>query len=56
LDTTQNGEIVGIELLDASKKIQFKTLINYEIDSSSTSKDLKRTIAIKFNTLLIQII
>jgi len=44
LDTTQNGEIVGIELLDASKKIQIKTLFNYEIDSNSINKGLKSTI------------
>lgn len=45
LDTTQNGEIVGIELLDASKKIQIKTLFKYEIDSNSINKGSKRSIS-----------
>lgn len=46
LDTTKNGEIVGIELLNASKKIPIKTLFNYEIDSKSLNKDLKNQIAL----------
>ena len=33
IDTDKNGEIVGIELLNASKKIQIETLFNHEIDS-----------------------
>lgn len=41
LDTTKNGEIAGIELLNASKKIPIKTLFNYEIDSKSFYKYLK---------------
>ena len=45
IDTTNDGEIVGIELIDASKKIQIKTLFNFEIDSKSLNKKLKRTIA-----------
>ncbi len=44
IDTTNDGEIVGIELIDASKKIQIKTLFNFEIDSKSLNKKLKRQI------------
>lgn len=46
LDTTKNGEIVGIELLNASKKIPIKTLFNYEIDSKSLNKDFKSQAAL----------
>ncbi len=45
LDTTKNGEITGIELLNASRKIPIKTLFNYEIDSKSLGKEFKRPIA-----------
>lgn len=45
IKTTNDGEIVGIELTDASKKIQIKTLFNFEIDSKSLNKELKRKIA-----------
>lgn len=45
IDTTSDGEIVGIELTDASKKIQIKTLFNFEIDSKSLNKRFKRQIA-----------
>lgn len=45
IDTTKDGEITGIELLDASKKIPIKTLFNYEIDSKSLNKEIKRPIA-----------
>ncbi len=38
IDTTSDDEIVGIELTDASKKIQIKTLFNFEIDSKSLNK------------------
>ena len=44
IDTTNDREIVGIELIDASKKIQIKTLFNFEIDSKSLNKKLKRQI------------
>ncbi|HMS65462.1 MAG TPA: DUF2283 domain-containing protein [Ignavibacteria bacterium] len=33
LDTTKAGEIIGIELLNASKKISLESLFNHEIDS-----------------------
>lgn len=33
IDTTEAGEIVGIEILDASKKFPLKTLATYEFDS-----------------------
>jgi uncharacterized protein YuzE len=45
LDTTKDGEITGIELIDASKKIPIKTLFHYEIDSKSLSKEYKSPIA-----------
>ncbi|MDZ4713158.1 MAG: DUF2283 domain-containing protein [bacterium] len=38
LDTTKDGEIVGIELLDASKKIPLETLFNHEVDTELIEK------------------
>ncbi len=35
LDTTKSGEIVGIEMLSASKKISVNSLFNFEIDINS---------------------
>lgn len=35
IDVTENGKIVGIELLDASEKIQLDTLLTYEIAAES---------------------
>jgi uncharacterized protein YuzE len=32
LDTTSNGRIVGIEILDASKKIDLKTILSYTLE------------------------
>lgn len=31
LDTTSENKIVGIEILDASKKMNIKTLLSYEL-------------------------
>lgn len=31
LDTTEEGKIVGIEILDASQKIDLKTLLDYSL-------------------------
>jgi uncharacterized protein YuzE len=31
LDTTADNKIVGIEILDASKKINMKTILSYEL-------------------------
>jgi len=45
LDTTIDGEITGIELLEASKKIPIKTLFHYEVDSKSLNKEIKRPVA-----------
>lgn len=45
LDTTKDGEITGIELLEASKKIPIKTLFHYEVDSKSLNNEFKRQIA-----------
>jgi len=32
LDTTVENKIVGIEILDASKKMNIKTILSYELD------------------------
>jgi uncharacterized protein YuzE len=32
LDTTHNSRIVGIEILEASKKLSLSSLFNYEVD------------------------
>ncbi len=32
LDTTSENKIVGIEILNASKKIDIKTILSYEIE------------------------
>jgi uncharacterized protein YuzE len=32
LDTTAENKIVGIEILDASKKMNIKTILSYELD------------------------
>lgn len=33
IDVTSDGRIVGIELLDASKKVSLGSLLTYEIDA-----------------------
>ncbi len=33
IDVTADGRIVGIELLDASKKVSLSSLLTYEIDA-----------------------
>jgi uncharacterized protein YuzE len=33
IDVTADGRIVGIELLDASKKVSLNSLLTYEIDA-----------------------
>jgi len=40
LDTTEDGKIIGIEILDASKKIDLKTILNYSLAISK--KDLSQ--------------
>ena len=32
LDTTSDNKIVGIEILDASKKMNIKTILSYELE------------------------
>ena len=32
MDTTADNKIVGIEILDASKKMNLKTILTYELD------------------------
>jgi len=41
LDITEDNKIVGIEILDASKKIDLKTILTYtlEIDKDKVLKD-----------------
>ncbi len=50
LDTTEDGEIVGIEILNASQKIDLKTILNYSLVLSEkdllqicSNKSLQRT-------------
>ena len=42
VDTTSEGKIVGIEILDASKKIDIKTILTYtlEFDKKVLSKEV----------------
>jgi uncharacterized protein YuzE len=35
IDVTADGKVVGIELLDASEKVQLDTLLTYEIAAES---------------------
>jgi uncharacterized protein YuzE len=35
IDVTDDGKIVGIELLDATKKIKIESLLTYEIEPES---------------------
>ncbi len=35
IDVTEDGKVVGIELLDASEKVQLDTLLTYEIAAES---------------------
>lgn len=35
IDVTADGKIVGIELLDASKKMSLGSLLTYELDADS---------------------
>jgi uncharacterized protein YuzE len=38
IDVTVDGKIVGIELLDATKKITIDSLLTYEIEAESISE------------------
>ena len=38
VDVTSDGKIVGIELLDASKKISIDSFLTYEIEAESLGK------------------
>ena len=44
IDVTSDGRIVGIELLDASKKVSLGSLLTYEIDADGIGT-LGRTVA-----------
>lgn len=41
LDTTSENKIVGIEILHASKRMNIKTILSYELDLDSNS--MRRT-------------
>lgn len=43
LDTTSENKIVGIEILDASKKIELKTMLTYKLEFDK--KILSRKVA-----------
>ena len=49
LDTTEDGKIVGIEILDASQKMDLKTILNYSLAISK--KDLPYLLANSRNKL-----
>jgi uncharacterized protein YuzE len=36
LDTTQDNKIVGIEILNASQKMDIRTILKYELDIDNT--------------------
>jgi uncharacterized protein YuzE len=38
IDVTKDGKIVGIELLEATKKITIESLLTYEIEAESISE------------------
>jgi len=38
LDTTSEGKLVGIEIIRASKKMDIKTILSYEIDKEVFSQ------------------
>ena len=38
IDVTADGKIVGIELLDATKKINLDSLLTYEIEAESIAE------------------
>jgi uncharacterized protein YuzE len=38
IDVTVDGKIVGIELLDATKKIELDSLLTYEIEAESIAE------------------
>ena len=38
VDTTEKGEIIGIEILEASKKIPLNTLFSLELDTEGLIK------------------
>jgi uncharacterized protein YuzE len=38
IDVTKDGKIVGLELLEATKKITIESLLTYEIEAESISE------------------
>jgi uncharacterized protein YuzE len=52
LDTTKEGEITGIEVINASKKIPIETLFNLEIDSELLSKFYEKNIHKEYPEML----
>ena len=43
VDVTSDGKIVGIELLDASKKISIESFLTYEIEAESMGEFSERS-------------
>ena len=43
VDVTSDGKIVGIELLDASKKISIDSFLTYEIEAESMGEFSERS-------------
>lgn len=39
LDTNDQGEVIGIEILNASKKFKINSLFNFEIDANSLKNE-----------------
>lgn len=52
LDTTENGEIVGIEVIDASKKIPLDTLFTFELDEKIEVKPKRKLVHSKLKPVL----
>jgi len=52
LDTTKEGEIIGIEILNASKKISLESLFNHEIDSELLETLYEKTVYKQYPKML----
>lgn len=42
LDTTPDGHLIGLEILEASKKIDLSTIMSYSLDLGNTQQPLNR--------------
>jgi len=43
LDVTEDGKIVGIEILNSSQKININTFLTYQLDLKNDSLNFKKT-------------